>query len=63
MEHILNEGKIHELSFMDHTSGQGQYRNLEIYAQFTAGWDVEGVQSLEQKRVSALEILMEPLIV
>jgi alpha-D-ribose 1-methylphosphonate 5-triphosphate diphosphatase len=49
VEQILTEGKIHELSFMDHTPGQGQYRNLEIYARSTAGWDVEGVQSLEQK--------------
>ncbi|MDR2185785.1 MAG: alpha-D-ribose 1-methylphosphonate 5-triphosphate diphosphatase [Treponema sp.] len=49
VEQILNEGKIHELSFMDHTPGQGQYRDLEIYAQSTAGWDVEGVHSLEEK--------------
>jgi alpha-D-ribose 1-methylphosphonate 5-triphosphate diphosphatase len=49
VEQILTEGKIHELSFMDHTPGQGQYRNLEIYAQSTVGWDVEGVQSLEEK--------------
>jgi alpha-D-ribose 1-methylphosphonate 5-triphosphate diphosphatase len=49
VEQILGEGKIHELSFMDHTPGQGQYRNLEIYAQSTAGWDVEGVKTLEEK--------------
>ncbi|MFD2654852.1 phosphonate metabolism protein PhnM [Gracilibacillus thailandensis] len=27
----IKEGKVHLLSFMDHTPGQGQYRNLEIY--------------------------------
>lgn len=49
VEQILTEGKIHELSFMDHTPGQGQYRNLEIYARSTAGWDVEGAKTLEEK--------------
>lgn len=29
--HLLKEKKIHLLSFMDHTPGQGQYRDLEIY--------------------------------
>jgi alpha-D-ribose 1-methylphosphonate 5-triphosphate diphosphatase len=46
---ILEEGKVHELSFMDHTPGQGQYRNLEVYARSTAGWDAEGNLPLEEK--------------
>jgi alpha-D-ribose 1-methylphosphonate 5-triphosphate diphosphatase len=46
---ILVEGKVHELSFMDHTPGQGQYRNLELYARSTAGWDVEGDLPLAEK--------------
>jgi alpha-D-ribose 1-methylphosphonate 5-triphosphate diphosphatase len=46
---LLEEGKVHELSFMDHTPGQGQYRNLEIYAQSTAGWDIEGDLPLKEK--------------
>jgi len=29
---FLKSGAVHEFSFMDHTPGQGQYRNLEIYA-------------------------------
>jgi alpha-D-ribose 1-methylphosphonate 5-triphosphate diphosphatase len=49
VERILDEGTIHELSFMDHTPGQGQYRNLEIYARSTVGWDIEGAQTLEKK--------------
>lgn len=36
-EHIRN-GKIHLISFMDHTPGQGQYRNLEIYKKTIAGY-------------------------
>ncbi|MDR1389798.1 MAG: alpha-D-ribose 1-methylphosphonate 5-triphosphate diphosphatase [Treponema sp.] len=46
---ILEEGKVHELSFMDHTPGQGQYRDIATYARSTAGWDVEGNPSLEEK--------------
>jgi alpha-D-ribose 1-methylphosphonate 5-triphosphate diphosphatase len=49
VERLVAEGKVHELSFMDHTPGQGQYRNLEIYARSTADWDVEGDLSLEEK--------------
>jgi alpha-D-ribose 1-methylphosphonate 5-triphosphate diphosphatase len=49
VEQLVEDGKVHELSFMDHTPGQGQYRNLEIYAQSTAGWDIEGDLGLEEK--------------
>ncbi|MDR1317290.1 MAG: alpha-D-ribose 1-methylphosphonate 5-triphosphate diphosphatase [Spirochaetales bacterium] len=38
---LLEEGRVHELSFMDHTPGQGQYRNLEIFAKSYTGWDAE----------------------
>lgn len=33
MMDYLRKDSIHLLSFMDHTPGQGQYRNLEIYKQ------------------------------
>jgi alpha-D-ribose 1-methylphosphonate 5-triphosphate diphosphatase len=35
---LLKSGLVHELSFMDHTPGQGQYRNLEIYAKSYTTW-------------------------
>jgi alpha-D-ribose 1-methylphosphonate 5-triphosphate diphosphatase len=38
---ILDEGMVHELSFMDHTPGQGQYRDLEIYVKSYATWASE----------------------
>jgi alpha-D-ribose 1-methylphosphonate 5-triphosphate diphosphatase len=41
LERLLEEGRVHELSFMDHTPGQGQYRNLEIFAKSYGGWDAE----------------------
>ena len=38
---LLKSGSVHELSFMDHTPGQGQYRNLEIYARSYLTWAAE----------------------
>lgn len=34
----INENKVHLISFMDHTPGQGQYRNLEIYRNTIKGY-------------------------
>lgn len=34
----IEDGKVHLLSFMDHTPGQGQYRNLEIYRETLKGY-------------------------
>ena len=34
----VREGKIQLLSFMDHTPGQGQYRNIEIYKKTMKGY-------------------------
>lgn len=36
---FIEEGKIHLISFMDHTPGQGQYRNLEIYKKTVMGYN------------------------
>lgn len=38
LERNILDGKIHLLSFMDHTPGQGQYRNLEIYKNIMRGY-------------------------
>ena len=35
---LLKSGAVHELSFMDHTPGQGQYRDPEIYAKSYVTW-------------------------
>ena len=34
----IEDGKVHLLSFMDHTPGQGQYRNLEVYRETLKGY-------------------------
>lgn len=31
VKNLISQGKIHLLSFMDHTPGQGQYKDLEVY--------------------------------
>ena len=38
LENNILDGKVHLLSFMDHTPGQGQYRNLEIYKEIMRGY-------------------------
>ncbi|UOQ94691.1 phosphonate metabolism protein PhnM [Halobacillus shinanisalinarum] len=34
----IEDDKVHLLSFMDHTPGQGQYRNLEVYRETLQGY-------------------------
>lgn len=36
MVDFLRQGKIHLISFMDHTPGQGQYKNIEVYRNYIA---------------------------
>lgn len=35
----IKDGKVHLISFMDHTPGQGQYRDLEIYRKALQGFN------------------------
>ncbi len=42
---MMEKGLIHEISFMDHTPGQGQYQNLEIYKKSV---DYSSGQTFEQ---------------
>jgi alpha-D-ribose 1-methylphosphonate 5-triphosphate diphosphatase len=55
VEYIEN-GMIHLVSFMDHTPGQGQYRNLEIYRKTLKGYrdisdaEIEGIIEVSRKR-------------
>ena len=38
LERLIEEGKVHLLSFMDHSPGQGQYRDLELYKLILKGY-------------------------
>lgn len=43
---MIADGRVHEISFMDHTPGQGQYRNLEIYEKTISkyhGMEIESI--------------------
>lgn len=52
-EHI-EQDRVHLLSFMDHTPGQGQYRDIEMYLKTMKGYqnisDAQIVQVMEQKK-------------
>lgn len=56
---MIVEKKVHQISFMDHTPGQGQYKNLEIYRKTISGYHgkeietygFEGVLQYHQSKV------------
>ncbi|OPH50606.1 alpha-D-ribose 1-methylphosphonate 5-triphosphate diphosphatase [Paenibacillus ferrarius] len=43
----IMEEKVHLLSFMDHTPGQGQYRDLELYKKTIRGYDNVSDENVE----------------
>ncbi|KAB2329392.1 phosphonate metabolism protein PhnM [Cytobacillus depressus] len=60
----IEEGKVHLISFMDHTPGQGQYRNLEIYRETLKGFrsmtnaeaDVLIAESMNKEKITLDQI-------
>lgn len=50
----IDDGKVHLISFMDHTPGQGQYRDLEMYRKTLKAYrnisDDEVVRVIEKSR-------------
>ncbi|MFJ7933971.1 phosphonate metabolism protein PhnM [Sporosarcina sp. NPDC096371] len=60
----IEEGKVHLISFMDHTPGQGQYRNLEIYRETLKGFrrmsnaeaDVMIAESINKEKITLDQI-------
>jgi len=34
---MIEQGKVHQISFMDHTPGQGQYKDLALYYETVSG--------------------------
>lgn len=60
IKEYIEQGKIHLLSFMDHTPGQGQYRNIEIYKKTLKGYrsdlsdeDIDDYIKTSQKKEKA----------
>lgn len=56
MINYLKEGRVHLISFMDHTPGQGQYRDLEIYKNMYLRDDKE--KNSEEEIEATLQELM-----
>jgi alpha-D-ribose 1-methylphosphonate 5-triphosphate diphosphatase len=60
----IEEEKVHLISFMDHTPGQGQYRNLEIYRDTLKGFrkmsneeaDVLIAESITKEKITLEQI-------
>ncbi|GAB3062294.1 phosphonate metabolism protein PhnM [Virgibacillus ainsalahensis] len=60
----IEDDKVHLLSFMDHTPGQGQYRDLEVYRQTLQGYrelSNHDVQTIIMERQTAEVITMEKM--
>lgn len=49
IEQSIAQGKIHLLSFMDHTPGQGQYRDLEVYRKTLQDYAGDSPEKIEEK--------------
>jgi len=43
---MIQSQKVHEISFMDHTPGQGQYKNLEIYEKTISSYKGKEIETL-----------------
>ena len=43
---MINQGKAHLISFMDHTPGQGQYRDVEVYRNTITSYKGDEISSL-----------------
>lgn len=46
VKEMIKQNLVHEISFMDHTPGQGQYRNLALYRK-----TIEGYQGEDYKKI------------
>ncbi|WP_010648696.1 phosphonate metabolism protein PhnM [Oceanobacillus massiliensis] len=60
----IKSDKVHLLSFMDHTPGQGQYRDLEVYRQTLLGYQDltdSDVQTIIDKRQSSTYLTIEKI--
>jgi alpha-D-ribose 1-methylphosphonate 5-triphosphate diphosphatase len=54
IEQYIEEGKVHLLSFTDHTPGQGQYRDVEVYRGTMKGYRDVSEQELDRIVESSL---------
>jgi alpha-D-ribose 1-methylphosphonate 5-triphosphate diphosphatase len=50
---MIAAGKVHEISFMDHTPGQGQYRDMAIYMDTISKYSGREIETLGAEGVAA----------
>lgn len=53
LEELLHEEHVHLISIMDHTPGQGQYRDIEGYVKFAVEWSKRTGENLDEAAVRA----------
>lgn len=62
---LIIDGKVDLLSFMDHTPGQGQYRDLEVYAKTMRSYDSklndEDIKRLAKKQQEAQKLTISDI--
>lgn len=61
---LMHKGKIHYLSLMDHTPGQGQYSNIETYRQTLLGYGTVDEANVDDKidaRIQTPKISIEDM--
>lgn len=49
LKSYIRDRRVHLISFMDHTPGQGQYRSLEVFRKTLVGW--RGITEAEVDRI------------
>lgn len=47
LKQCLRQDKVHLVSFMDHSPGQGQYRNLEVYRKTLKGYQAVSDEAID----------------
>ena len=58
---MIEEGLAHEISFMDHSPGQGQYRNLAIYKETIGKYHGREIEELGFEKVLEMQRNKETL--
>lgn len=51
LQDLLRQDQVHLISIMDHTPGQGQYRDIEAYVKFMLEWTVRTGENLSEAQL------------
>jgi alpha-D-ribose 1-methylphosphonate 5-triphosphate diphosphatase len=63
LKSYIAENKVHLISFMDHTPGQGQYRDLEVYRHTVRGYNDVSISDDEIDRIITKHMTKEKLAI